>query len=264
MTIRIAAGSAAQGVVSSSGVRGFQASWYVVQTKPHQEFRALEQLQNQDYDCYLPTLQITKPRRGKLMPVIVPLFSRYLFIRLDAVNADWGPIRSTRGVSSMVAFGERFATLPDKYVSALQDMAQRSSSHSFASGEQGAMKAGAFSVLHELYQLPDGQSRAFALIELMRQPRITDVFAHRYGYTAIGLRCFSVFGKRQDPNGAYAAVIPKWIAAMIRDEDVFLNGDGETSRDFRFVDNAVQASLLAATASPSATLPRLTSNGCHG
>lgn len=74
-----------------------------------------------------------------------------------------------------------------------------------------------------------------------------DVFARSYGFTTIGLRYFNVFGKRQDPNGAYAAVIPKWTAAMIRSEDVQINGDGETSRDFCFVDNAVQANLLAAT-----------------
>src|SRR5271166_2174054 len=62
-----------------------------------------------------------------------------------------------------------------------------------------------------------------------------------------GLRYFNVFGPRQDPNGAYAAVIPKWIGAMIAGEQVFINGDGESSRDFTFVDNAVQANLLAAT-----------------
>ena len=75
-----------------------------------------------------------------------------------------------------------------------------------------------------------------------------DVFARCYGFKSIGLRYFNVFGKRQDPNGAYAAVIPKWIAAMIANDDVIINGDGLTSRDFCFVDNAVQANLLAATA----------------
>ena len=75
-----------------------------------------------------------------------------------------------------------------------------------------------------------------------------DVFARSYGFNAIGLRYFNVFGKRQDPDGAYAAVIPKWTAAMVRGEDVFINGDGETSRDFCFIENAVQANLLAATA----------------
>jgi UDP-N-acetylglucosamine 4-epimerase len=79
-----------------------------------------------------------------------------------------------------------------------------------------------------------------------------DVFATTYGFKTIGLRYFNVFGKRQDPNGAYAAVIPKWTAAMVSGEDVFINGDGETSRDFCFIENAVQANLLAATADETA------------
>lgn len=76
-----------------------------------------------------------------------------------------------------------------------------------------------------------------------------DVFAKTYGFKTIGLRYFNVFGKRQDPNGAYAAVIPKWTAAMIAKEVVGINGDGQTSRDFCYVKNAVQANILAATAS---------------
>ncbi len=73
------------------------------------------------------------------------------------------------------------------------------------------------------------------------------VFARSYGFETIGLRYFNVFGPRQDPNGAYAAVIPKWISSMIKNEPIYINGDGETSRDFCFVNNAVQANLLAAT-----------------
>jgi UDP-N-acetylglucosamine 4-epimerase len=79
-----------------------------------------------------------------------------------------------------------------------------------------------------------------------------DVFSRTYGFEAIGLRYFNVFGPRQDPEGAYAAVIPKWTAAMIKGDEVFINGDGETSRDFCFVENAVQANLLAAVASDEA------------
>ncbi|AGE25012.1 NAD-dependent epimerase/dehydratase family protein [Pseudomonas poae] len=78
-----------------------------------------------------------------------------------------------------------------------------------------------------------------------------DVFAKCYGFDTIGLRYFNVFGKRQDPEGAYAAVIPKWAASMINDEDVFINGDGQTSRDFCFIENTVQANLLAATTTDS-------------
>ena len=80
-----------------------------------------------------------------------------------------------------------------------------------------------------------------------------DVFARCYGFNAIGLRYFNIFGPRQDPEGAYAAVIPKWVAGMIKSEPVYINGDGETSRDFCYIENAVQANLLAATtANPEA------------
>jgi UDP-N-acetylglucosamine 4-epimerase len=75
-----------------------------------------------------------------------------------------------------------------------------------------------------------------------------DVFARTYGIQPIGLRYFNVFGPRQDPNGAYAAVIPLWISALIKNGEVAINGDGETSRDFCFIDNVVQANILAAQA----------------
>ena len=77
-----------------------------------------------------------------------------------------------------------------------------------------------------------------------------NVFACCYGFNTIGLRYFNIFGPRQDPNGAYAAVIPKWTAALLAGEKVYINGDGETSRDFCFIANAVQANLLAATVEP--------------
>jgi UDP-N-acetylglucosamine/UDP-N-acetylgalactosamine 4-epimerase len=74
-----------------------------------------------------------------------------------------------------------------------------------------------------------------------------EVFARTYGMQSIGLRYFNVFGPRQNPNGAYAAVIPKWTTGLIKDEPIYINGDGETSRDFCFIANAIQANLLAAT-----------------
>ena len=79
-----------------------------------------------------------------------------------------------------------------------------------------------------------------------------DVFARTYGFNTIGLRYFNIFGKRQTPDGAYAAVIPKWTAAMIAGDAVYINGDGDTSRDFNFIENAVQANILAATATEEA------------
>lgn len=79
-----------------------------------------------------------------------------------------------------------------------------------------------------------------------------DVFYKTYKLNTIGLRYFNVFGRRQDPNGAYAAVIPKWTAAMIQSKTVFINGDGKTSRDFCYVENVIQANILAALASKNA------------
>lgn len=80
------------------------------------------------------------------------------------------------------------------------------------------------------------------------------VFARTYNFNSIGLRYFNIFGQRQDPDGAYAAVIPKWVASIINNETVYINGDGKTSRDFCYIDNAVQANILAATTTnPDAT-----------
>ncbi len=80
-----------------------------------------------------------------------------------------------------------------------------------------------------------------------------DVFASTYGTQSIGLRYFNIFGRRQDPNGAYAAVIPLWIASLIRNLPVYVNGDGETSRDFCYIDNVIQANVLSAmTENPDA------------
>ncbi len=77
-----------------------------------------------------------------------------------------------------------------------------------------------------------------------------DVFARCYGFQSVGLRYFNIFGARQDPDGAYAAVVPKWVSALLLNEEVWINGDGETSRDFCYIENAVQANLLAATSGP--------------
>jgi UDP-N-acetylglucosamine 4-epimerase len=90
-----------------------------------------------------------------------------------------------------------------------------------------------------------------------------DVFSRCYGLETIGLRYFNVFGARQDPAGPYAAVIPKWIAAMIGNEPVWINGDGQTSRDFCYVANVVQANLLAATTQTPGALNQVYNVAAH-
>lgn len=150
------------------------AAWYLVQTKPKQEFRALQQLENQGFVCFLPTLPAERVVQGRLATRIEPLFSRYLFIRLSLARCDWSPIRSTRGVSKMVAIGGRFATLPDACVEALED-AQKAQcevpQRLFEPGERVTITQGPFAGLEGIYQVPDGEARALVLIELMNQPQ---------------------------------------------------------------------------------------------
>jgi len=90
------------------------------------------------------------------------------------------------------------------------------------------------------------------------------VFHKVYGFEAIGLRYFNVFGKRQDPNGAYAAVIPKWLGALINKEDVYINGDGETSRDFTYIANVIQSNILAGTTTNKETFGEVFNAGIGG
>lgn len=147
------------------------AAWYLLQTKPRQEFRALQHLQNQGFLCVVPTLQAEKLIRGKVQTCTEPLFSRYLFIRLGPANTNWASIRSTRGVSKLVAFGNRFATLPDVCIEALQNVQHASFQRLFEPGERVAITQGPFAGLEGIYQLPDGEARALVLIDLMNQPQ---------------------------------------------------------------------------------------------
>ncbi len=112
--------------------------------------------------------------------------------------------------------------------------------------------ASSSSVYGDSEELPKVEARTGNLLSPYAVMKYTNelyarVFNKTYGIETIGLRYFNVFGRRQDPNGAYAAVIPKWIGSFLKDEDVFINGDGETSRDFCYVDNVIQMNLLAGT-----------------
>jgi len=101
----------------------------------------------------------------------------------------------------------------------------------------------------------------YALTKQMNEA-YAEVFARVYGLKSIGLRYFNVFGPRQDPEGPYAAVIPRWFDSLIRGTNAYINGDGETSRDFCFVDNAVQANLLAACAEDERALDQAFNVAC--
>jgi transcriptional antiterminator RfaH len=147
-----------------------QAAWHVVYSKPKQEFRALAHLQNQGYDCFLPTLTADDVI-GAGSGACHPLFSRYLFVRFDSMSGKFSAIRSTRGVSGLVKFGERFATLSNELVEALKAGPQVMAHDAFQPGERVALKAGPFCGLEGVYQAADGQARAYILMEMLRQPQ---------------------------------------------------------------------------------------------
>lgn len=119
-------------------------------------------------------------------------------------------------------------------------------------GIQRLVYASSSAVYGDDPQLPKLESKIgnqlspYAATKLMNEI-YADVFHRAYGLDSIGLRYFNVFGPRQDPQGSYAAVIPKWVAALLKQEPVYINGDGQTTRDFCHVSNVVQANLLAAT-----------------
>jgi transcriptional antiterminator RfaH len=146
-------------------------SWYLIQTKPKQEFRALEQLENQRYKCFLPTLKVEKLISGKLQVCEEPLFSRYMFIELDSITSSWSPIRSTRGVSRLVEFGGRFAALSDEYIQILRNSQVGSPKRIFEQGDRITISSGPFAGLEGIYEMPDGEARAMVLIELLSQPQ---------------------------------------------------------------------------------------------
>ena len=143
--------------------------WYVVQTKPRQEFRAEAHLRNQGFRCVLPTLQAERIRRGKRVFANEPLFARYLFIELSALDAKWSVLRSTRGVSRLVEFGGVPAKLPAVWIENFQCQAM-APRRLFEPGQRVVVTQGPFSGLEGIYEMPDGESRAIVLMELLSRP----------------------------------------------------------------------------------------------
>lgn len=149
--------------------------WYVIHTKSRQEQRALLNLEQQGYECYLPMLTAEKLHQGKVIVVEEPLFARYLFIHLDASQSgkSWGPIRSTMGVSRLVTFGTEPAKVDERLIDALRsqkDVLCSQPQQLFAQGERVLIADGSFAGIEAIYQMNNGESRAMVLIELLSKP----------------------------------------------------------------------------------------------
>ncbi len=144
--------------------------WYVIYTKPSQEQRALENLQRQGYECYLPMRTVEKIRRGIITTVDEPLFPRYLFVSQTATDHEiksWASIRSTKGVIHLITFGNEPAKMDDQFVQQLKLMGHRGKQKLFINGEKLQIMEGPFKGLEAIYQMDNGESRVMVLIDFL-------------------------------------------------------------------------------------------------
>ncbi len=149
--------------------------WYLVHTKPRQEKCALDNLQRQGYQCYLPTLPSEKLRQGLLTVSNEPLFPRYLFIQLDHRDSakSWSPIRSTKGVSRLVCFGGEPARVDDGLIEHLRSQevsVQAQPERLFRPGERVRLVGQPFDDIEGVYQMANGERRVMVLIEILSKP----------------------------------------------------------------------------------------------
>jgi transcriptional antiterminator RfaH len=152
---------------------GVSARWYLLQSRPRQEMRALFNLQEQGFECVMPLYQRERLRRGKRVNVDEPLFPRYIFVRLDEINSNWYALRSTYGVTNIVRFGITPASVADGVVASFV-ACDPSDRHLFKSGDTVQIVSGAFVGLEGLFEQDDGEARVIILLDFMaKQQRLS-------------------------------------------------------------------------------------------
>ena len=149
-----------------------QKSWYLIYTKPRQEALAQANLERQGYGVYLPKVRLMRRRRGRQEAVVEPLFPRYLFIHLDTQNDNWGPIRSTFGVASLVCFGAKPAQVPDELVAHLKAQEGQEGLHEWAEpkmeiGDRVRVAEGPLKGYEGILLAKTGQERVMLLLEML-------------------------------------------------------------------------------------------------
>ena len=147
-------------------------AWCVVQSKPHQERKALEHLQNQGFEAWLPTIQIEKIKAGRIVSASQPFFSRYLFVRMNIEKHDWSPIRSTQGVSQLLRQGHQLSVVPDDYMDDLQQrMANSIQKAALEAGDALEITSGPFkswvATFQKIVQMKTGQERAMVFLSIL-------------------------------------------------------------------------------------------------
>ena len=148
--------------------------WYLVQCKVGETLRALENLENQHYQCFMPLIRVERIRKNKRVILEEPLFPGYLFIHLDQIADDWHPIRSTRGVTRLVAFGGMPLAVDQSLVDELQSRCElQQALETLQKGEKVRITEGPFRELEAVFDSFDGDERVVLLLNLLhRQQRI--------------------------------------------------------------------------------------------
>ena len=147
-----------------------QTHWYLIQTKPRQGLRAEENLTNQGYTVFHPLLQVEKLRGGRRVVRTESLFPNYLFIHLCRGTDDWGPIRSTRGVSRLVNFAGEPAIVPDAAIAEIEtQLARKQPRQLLQAGQKVLVTEGCFRGLEAIFQTFDGEQRAILLLNFLHQ-----------------------------------------------------------------------------------------------
>jgi len=154
--------------VGTEDVSAENRHWYVIHTKSRQERRALENLQQQSFEVYLPLIHSEKIQRGKLVTIEEPLFKRYLFVCFDPERSPWHVIRNTFGVADLVRMGGQLARVPTGIIERLMQF-ETTPQALFNSGETLRVTDGPFQNLEVVFEMQDGDSRAVVLIELLNK-----------------------------------------------------------------------------------------------
>lgn len=153
-------------------------AWYVVYCRAQQQFRAEQNLVNQGYRCFLPVIQVEKIKKGKRITSPEALFPNYLFIYLSCTHDNWAPIRSTRGVLRLVAFGGTPIAISQSFVEQLQQRLDTAPCISaLQAGDRVRVDVGAYAGIDAIFQAFDGEERVIILLNLLNQPQQVRVAA---------------------------------------------------------------------------------------
>lgn len=149
--------------------------WFVVYAKARQEDIAFQNLERQQFHCYLPRIQLSKRRNGQIVPSIEPFFPRYLFVRLALQDQDWAPIRSTRGVCGLVKFEGVPKRIPEQFINLLKEnedplFLQRVIDKSWKTGDQVNIEHGPFAGYKCIFQQKRGADRVSVLLDMVGKP----------------------------------------------------------------------------------------------